>query len=702
LFTSERRNNFDLCQAWKDEHVKVRVKARELSSVFATPLLSKVLAGRSENIYLQVCTTTLNGDDKGRQPMSLRLRAPSEFSQEGWQLDADQLEAILGLWLWTILDMHANPHTLSYETRESLTKYTRTSRIVSVVLDEEDSKKGHDVQEEMDLWLARTSVKFRQDYVELHPQHAYGLATCFFQNSAPWTASKPSVDVPVWQKQRFCGWTLVYETMQKGVKLNLACNINPRKLEEKGNSPLTFRFQSVQSSSNSLTLLDLCCQELFVAMMMSLVDFEDGITEPAALEERNNTMQLQHPIVDTFATAFVEAGLGHNVDALLCIVPALRTKLPSLNPDTIPPKLEALADTYRRDSQWKRAETVLRFGYTRTEQTYSPHQERALRTLCELYRWALSTFSPTQKTFGLLGIKWVQERCAESCQHHPQIADIVDRYVTIAQRFENGQAEKERVPSVGTIRTSPREQAQLPRPERLSMQLLQAIQSNNRTEALFQLCLITPDSNYDRIVPTSALAIAVRNNWVEVASVLLQFYPNPNDADSDGKRAIYHCAERGHEECAKLLYDYDVCLDSPGPKEFVLLHAAVRNHHVGMVKLLLDTKLLEINETDDGDLTPLMHAVKSKARDVTELLLQANAKIEAKNAKGETALFYALESEEMLKILIENGADLKAKNAEGETVLAVAQKRKIIEAVKLLGKDGEDDIRGLPDIPAGG
>jgi hypothetical protein len=90
----------------------------------------------------------------------------------------------------------------------------------------------------------------------------------------------------------------------------------------------------------------------------------------------------------------------------------------------------------------------------------------------------------------------------------------------------------------------------------------------------------------------------------------VQFYPNPNDADSDGKRAIYHCAERGHEERAKFLYDYDVCLDSPGPKEFILLHAAVHKHHAGMVSLLLYTKLLEITATGDSDLTALMHAVK--------------------------------------------------------------------------------------------
>jgi hypothetical protein len=81
-----------------------------------------------------------------------------------------------------------------------------------------------------------------------------------------------------------------------------------------------------------------------------------------------------------------------------------------------------------------------------------------------------------------------------------------------------------------------------------------------------------------------------------------------------------------------------------------------------------------------------------------KLRLQVHADIEAKNAKGETALFYALESEGMLKLLM---ADLKAKNNEGQPVLAVAQRRKMLEAVKLPGKDAEDDITGLQDVLGG-
>jgi hypothetical protein len=86
---------------------------------------------------------------------------------------------------------------------------------------------------------------------------------------------------------------------------------------------------------------------------MSLVDFEDGITEHATLEERGNTMQLQHPIVDTFVTSSVELGSGQYVHALLCIV------LPPPNLHLMPPKSEALADTYQRHTQRKRAEAVL-------------------------------------------------------------------------------------------------------------------------------------------------------------------------------------------------------------------------------------------------------------------------------------------------------------------------------------------------------
>jgi hypothetical protein len=51
---------------------------------------------------------------------------------------------------------------------------------------------------------------------------------------------------------------------------------------------------------------------------------------------------------------------------------------------------------------------------------------------------------------------------------------------------------------------------QLSRPEALSKPLSRVIQRNNRIEALFQLCLTIPDSDYDRNVPTYALATAYR------------------------------------------------------------------------------------------------------------------------------------------------------------------------------------------------
>jgi hypothetical protein len=709
LFAVQQRNSGQY-RPWQDEHVKVRKKARQLSLVFSNVLLSDVDTGteRARDIDLQVFTSTLNNWVKRAQPISLKLRARPEVSQEGWRLDTDKLEAVLGLWLWTILqdDTIRRGEQLSAEkpkddrVKQSLADQTRTVRFVFFALEKEDWFHGNNIQDEMDLWLGRGSVEFRQGTIDLHLQEAYGLATTFYENNVKNNTCKraaPERGILTWPKQRFSGWNYAHQAIEAEVNRSTP-SISQSDDEHEHESPAIknpyqkFRFQGAQLPLIDVSLLDLCCQELFVAMMMSLIEHGAGLMLQATIVGSGNTLRLQHPVVNSFATAFVDAGLGTYTDAILCIVPAIRAKLPAISSITILPTLEAAAEMYRRESQWRKAETLLRFGCTCSEKPGNPplHLGRSIRTLCELYRWALSKFTDTERTFALDGINKVVGMFAEACKTKPHISDIIDRYKSLALRFTESEAEEKN----GNTTLGPARVTRYSPPEAISKKLLEAIQGGDHKEALYQLCLITPYCEVKGVIPASALTLAVRNNWIEVASVLLQL----EDAGIDSNQAIYDFADLGHKACARIMRDYDECFalaEAQDRPRLTLLHDAIRDANLRLVKLLLDVGFPGRDETDHEGLTPLIRAVKMDLKEGVELFLDGGANIEALDREGQTALFHALGSRKMLNYLIERHANLEAKNNIGETVIMVAHKHQNTAAVRLLRERGvKGDVLG--------
>ena len=73
--------------------------------------------------------------------------------------------------------------------------------------------------------------------------------------------------------------------------------------------------------------------------------------------------QLENLTVTTFAKTFTERGLDSFSEALLCLVPALRTHefLLPCSEDMLPALLQA-AEAYRKLPEWDKAQTMLRWA----------------------------------------------------------------------------------------------------------------------------------------------------------------------------------------------------------------------------------------------------------------------------------------------------------------------------------------------------
>lgn len=109
-------------------------------------------------------------------------------------------------------------------------------------------------------------------------------------------------------------------------------------------------------------------------------------------------------------------------------------------------------------------------------------------------------------------------------------------------------------------------------------------------------------------------------------------------------------------------------------QEEVNFISAIRNGNLKKVKKILKN-ISDVNfpaEIDDSP--PLIIAVRYHQFDIVKLLLANGALINAKNNKGDTALFIAIicNNIDMVKLLIESKANLNEKNNLGQTPLMVS------------------------------
>lgn len=84
----------------------------------------------------------------------------------------------------------------------------------------------------------------------------------------------------------------------------------------------------------------------------------------------------------------------------------------------------------------------------------------------------------------------------------------------------------------------------------------------------------------------------------------------------------------------------------------------------------------EVNEKEKTkyNMTPLMAAVLKDRPTLAEILIQANAVVDAKDNDSWTALMWAVvrNKPSLVQLLLESGADLESRNAENETCLFAA------------------------------
>ncbi|KAL2158708.1 hypothetical protein VTH06DRAFT_4190 [Thermothelomyces fergusii] len=641
-------------QRWKDEFVKVRAKAMKVSDAIcrAAEALGrswKPLSRRDMVLRIRAAASFGPGPGTGtgaarlsEQLVCVPLKPPSQATQAGWTIDSARLEAILGLCLWSLVfnERHTDFDDSSGGEKPKA-ETIRTLRIISAGLGE-----AADKQLEMDLWLGSNAIKLSETTLAVERRRSYGIGDLWLPDGTPqdgrWALSghvRPCL--PAARYLRFCGWNPVYESLAGSADADGSAQ-QPDEVA---------KLVVVQACPANESRLDLCARELFASLAMSLTGALP--VGDATFAEDDGSIRLDNPTVTVLSKAFTEAGLGSHSDALLCVVPALGGRLRTPSEGQMLSALTDKASSYRRQSEWERAETLLRWACQR----YLPTYEEALRTLGELYRWSLAQCfvnDDERYDFGCAGIDWMCDTYYDAYRDVGNIGGILDDYRAVKER-------------VSRVRT---ENSQLPQAAEIRRQLAEAIEKGDRKETLYLLCFVTA-ADFQSAELKPALPIAASNDWSEVARSMLEMKADPNNKDGEGRTALSYCAELGYD--IKLYADHGAYLDLPDKQHRTPLSWAAAEGHEATVKELLE-RGADIEAKDNAGNTPLMRASACGRMAMVKLLQERGACIDAANNSGDTALTQAIRAgrEDLIRELLALGADVNGRVSGGKTPLTYA------------------------------
>lgn len=162
--------------------------------------------------------------------------------------------------------------------------------------------------------------------------------------------------------------------------------------------------------------------------------------------------------------------------------------------------------------------------------------------------------------------------------------------------------------------------------------------------------------------------------------------PNGSDKASHG-RPLIAAVYGGHITATASLLQYGANVNVLDHHGMTALWWAMASDHFDIAELLLSSGAGTESVGSDG-LTPLLWAATEKNLAVLELLINHGANINAQNNSGKTALMQVASREHsvpVLRLLLDKGADVHMKDDSGLTALDMAKEANFHEAIAILG-----------------
>lgn len=170
---------------------------------------------------------------------------------------------------------------------------------------------------------------------------------------------------------------------------------------------------------------------------------------------------------------------------------------------------------------------------------------------------------------------------------------------------------------------------------------------------------------------STALSIACKEGFQEIASALIAAGAYLNSQDRNGDTPLINAVKGGHRGICEALLKRHVDIDLQGKDKKTALYMAAEKGHASIVKILLAANPDVELPTKDGE-TPLNRAVRNRNVEIVQMLLDKRAKVGALDRRGDTCLHIAMRarSKGIVEALLRNPKNsqlLYRANKAGET-----------------------------------
>lgn len=190
------------------------------------------------------------------------------------------------------------------------------------------------------------------------------------------------------------------------------------------------------------------------------------------------------------------------------------------------------------------------------------------------------------------------------------------------------------------------------------------------------------------------LYIAANKNYLEIAQLLVSSENASaemiNFPNTVGGTALMVASMQGYTEIINLLLDNGADINQQDHNKWNALMKAAHKGHADVVACLLD-RGADYTLTDNNGCTPLIIAAKNGHSATVEILLPLkNSNVNAQDVEGNTALHYAIESNntELASLLLARDADIHIQNRSNVSPLMLAESKNLDDMLQLLNPPG--------------
>ncbi|KAI1121465.1 hypothetical protein F5Y10DRAFT_101072 [Nemania abortiva] len=552
--------------------------------------------GKTSTVYLSLC------------------RGKSSQQSTTWEVNQHDLEAVTGLWAWSIISDPRTEKVDEFSLQVSGASEVSASRILAIAATEDDIEHA---RRELKLWIEDfppiTSIDTWGTEIEppkRHPGILWGTSI-----------NKPvdtSVNTPV--RSLFAS----NSTSQEWLRL-YGWQTAPDD-EPPGNM---FALTTTVSSSISTA----CAHDIYQSFLSTVTEALDSVGGETRFLRGNRGLLFTNEVVAHLVECFKESGLGSTHDAYSVIVPILRCRRKlSVSEDAIRLVHAGAEDSWKRGA-FQDAEDLLKLAWQSALDLQNNELLAAtMLEFGELYRSALFRKSQSPKDFVDNGISWMNE----VAQGSRPLVDIAIRYADIEHRNRHHAA---------------------PKPD--ARRIIDAISKGDRTEAMWLISHVSevfaPDAG-DRTI----LSWAAQQGWPEMVKSALEIGDVIDDRDRSKRTALSYAAEHGHAEVVGILMKRGAQPLTEDSSRRAPLSYAAGGGHCRVMELLLGDLRVSSLAKDRDDRSPLHWAARNGHDSAIALLLQRGAKaiVDDPDHQGHSALIVALLNGQpaTAEFLIENGA----------------------------------------------